>query len=447
MKKNNYNISKVIILLLITVLGSCTVNKQNNRSKKAYSNEYIIPVGGNTYLTSGNRTKDKVSSRGIARWADQESIISTYFKVNKAGAVMLELLLELSEEEAEIKVTMEGESKKVDIPSQAGSVDAGEFEINNPGYVRVDFQGVKGGGRNYATIKEVIVKSADSLNIVYVKDNESNRFYWGRRGPSVHLTYNLPQEQNFKWFYNEIVVPEGEDPIGSYFMANGFGEGYFGMQVNSEEERRVLFSVWSPFRTDDPSEIPEDQKIKLIEKGTDVYTGEFGNEGSGGQSYYRYNWKAGNTYSFLNAVEPDGKGNTVYTAWFFAPEVGEWKLIASFLRPKTDTWYKRPHSFLENFADSKGYIERKAFYQNQWARSAQGEWVELDGARFTGDDIARRGYRVDYAGGLEENRFFLRNGGFFNETVEIGSNFKRVKSNNPPEIDFQSLKARTGLIN
>ena len=27
----------------------------------------------------------------------------------------------------------------------------------------------------------------------------------------------------------------------------------FGIQVNSDSERRVLFSIWSPFSTDDPS--------------------------------------------------------------------------------------------------------------------------------------------------------------------------------------------------
>jgi hypothetical protein len=41
--------------------------------------------------------------------------------------------------------------------------------------------------------------------------------------------------------------------------------------------------------------------------------------------------------------------------------------IASFLRPKTDMWYGRLHSFLENFIDNSGYIGRRAFYQNQWA--------------------------------------------------------------------------------
>jgi hypothetical protein len=94
---------------------------------------------------------------------------------------------------------------------------------------------------------------------------------------------------------NEITVPAGNDPVGSYFMGNGFGEGYFGIQVNSAIERKVLFSVWSPFETDDPREIPDDKKIILLKKGKEVHAGEFGSEGSGGQSYLKYNWKAFDT--------------------------------------------------------------------------------------------------------------------------------------------------------
>ena len=72
------------------------------------------------------------------------------------------------------------------------------------------------------------------------------------------------------------MVPEGNDVLGSYFMANGFAQGYFGIQVNSPTERRILFSVWSPFHTDDPSEIP-DQAI-LIAADTIVCLGdELGN--------------------------------------------------------------------------------------------------------------------------------------------------------------------------
>ena len=121
----------------------------------------------------------------------------------------------------------------------------------------------------------------------FVRDNENHRFYFGRRDPSVHLSYFMPDDVDVKWFYNELVVDKGDDPIGSYFMANGFGEGYFGIQVNSNSERRILFSVWSPFVTDNPAEIPDSDKIVLLKKGKDVVTGEFGNDGSGGQSFMR----------------------------------------------------------------------------------------------------------------------------------------------------------------
>lgn len=273
----------------------------------------------------------------------------------------------------------------------------------------------------------------------FVKDNENNRFYWGRRGPSVHLTYSLPDSQNFKWFYNEVVVPEGQDPIGSYFMANGFGEGYFGIQVNGPDERRILFSVWSPFQTDDPTTIPEEEKILLLKKGDGVYTGEFGNEGSGGQSYLVYSWKAGDTYKFLNSVEPDGKGNTIYTAYFMDPKVGKWILIASFLRPKTDTWYQRPHSFLENFIPESGNIQRSAYYSNQWARNTNGNWIELTEAKFTGDDIAKRGYRKDFAGGEINGNFYLQNGGFFDQSTELNRMHQRAKKNDTPQINWEDL--------
>ena len=93
------------------------------------------------------------------------------------------------------------------------------------------------------------------------KHNQDNNFYFGKRGPSVHFGYEFPNNIDIKWFYNELTVPTGTDPIGSYHMANGFTEGYFGMQRNSATERRILFSLWSPFETDDPKTIPEDQKI------------------------------------------------------------------------------------------------------------------------------------------------------------------------------------------
>jgi len=107
----------------------------------------------------------------------------------------------------------------------------------------------------------------------------------------VHLSYDVPKDMAVEWFYNEVTVPVGEDLQGSYFMADGFGQGYFGMQVNSPTERHILFSVWSPFQTDDPKAIPDSLRIVLLAKGDGVHAGAFGNEGSGGQSYLNYIWK------------------------------------------------------------------------------------------------------------------------------------------------------------
>ena len=253
------------------------------------------------------------------------------------------------------------------------------------------------------------------------------------------MNYQAPENVNVEWYYNELTVPVGEDKIGSYFMANGFGEGYFGIQVNSAKERRVLFSVWSPFTTDDPKSIPESHKIKMLKKGENVTTGEFGNEGSGGQSYLRYNWIAGNTYKFLLRGKPEGNNSTNYTAYFFAPETGEWKLIASFNRPQTNTYLKRFHSFLENFVPEQGDFSRKVVFNNQWYCDEKGNWQELNTAKFSADDTARRGYRMDYSGGVNGDGFYLKNGGFYNEYTSPGALFTRPFTNNKPVINFNSL--------
>ena len=391
----------------------------------------VIPLGGNTFQSQGSQT-EKISKDGIMNWKYSDTEFSVFVK-------FLELDVFSQENESKISIELNGNSQVLSLSSgQYGFIPLGDFNLVK-GYNEIKLKGLEKSGSDFVKIKNIQVKSSNELALNFVRYDIDNRFYWGRRGPSVHLSYSPPENKNFKWFYNEVTVPEGSDPIGSYFMANGFGEGYFGIQVNSGTERRILFSVWSPFKTDNPGDIPDSEKIKLLKKGKEVYTGEFGNEGSGGQSYLKYNWKAGETYSFLNSVEPDGRGNTIYTAYFMDPEVGKWMLIASFLRPKTDTWYKRPHSFLENFVPESGHLERRASYGNQWLCDAEGNWQELTDAKFTGDDIAKRGYRMDFEGGEKAAQFFLRNGGFFNGEVELNSMHLRKAKGIAPEINFKEL--------
>lgn len=406
---------------------------------------WVVPLGGNAYLTSpAAGSQDMVETSGIRRWSDQTSVFSIYFRTDRAAELNLSLRLKVPEGESVIRATSCGSVFETKVAgAEVRDMPLGKVSTSAAGYVRVDLQGLRKTGAVFAEVGDLLVASAEAeLEIDYVKDAAGNRFYWGRRGPSVHLHYEAPAGKVVEYFHSEVTVPEGQDPPGSYFMANGFGEGYFGMQVNGPDERRILFSVWSPFHTDNPKDIPENQRIQLLAKGGGVHTGEFGNEGSGGQSYLIHPWKAGTTYRFLNRARPDGSGNTIYTAWFFDPEVGEWKLIASFRRPQTNKHLTGMHSFLENFADRNGNRGRMAFHGNQWARDTDGNWHELTKARFTGDDIAQRRYRLDYAGGVKDEIFFMRNGGFFAETVKLESAFEREPTPaKRPDVDPDALEA------
>ena len=73
-------------------------------------------------------------------------------------------------------------------------------------------------------------------------------------------------------FYNEVTIPKGSDVLHSYYMACGFARGYFGIQVNSKTERRVIFSVWDAGNEAvDRNKVAEDNKVQLIAKGEDVF--------------------------------------------------------------------------------------------------------------------------------------------------------------------------------
>lgn len=400
----------------------------------------IVPLAGNAFQTAGEQ-RERISNTGIVSWQHADTEFSVYINSPEPGTFSLSFKPLQLQSDGEITISTGKTVRKVAIAKNQEIISAGRFTFVK-GYNRIVLKGIKKNGTDYARFSELIIDGSGADQLNFIRDNENARYHFGRRGPSVHLGYQLPNDQKFKWFYNEIFVPEGEDPIGSYFMANGFGEGYFGIQVNSPTERRILFSVWSPFNTDNPKEIPDDQKIVLLAKGQDVYTGEFGNEGSGGQSFLRYPWKAGVAYRFLNSIEPDGKGNTIYTAYFFDPRQGDWKLIASFKRPKTNTWYSRPHSFLENFSPENGYIARRVFFQNQWACDSAGNWVELTRARFTGDDIARIEYRLDRDGGLDGNRFYLQNGGFINYASKLNSMHERPAMGQKPVFNPATIESR-----
>jgi hypothetical protein len=393
-----------------------------------------IPLGGNSYVTSG--TSGQVTDEGFYAWNNAETVFSTWLRVNQKGNLKLYLKYNADTDGNVINVSCQGHTFDVTLPKQQTAAFLGHIENVDPGYIRVDFKGVAPlKGAAFATPASLLVSGTATQSMNFVGDFD---YYWGRRGPSVHMNYPIPGGTTAEWFYNEVTVPVGFDPVGSYFMANGFGQGYFGMQVNSASERRILFSVWSPANTDDPNQIAPEDQVLLIKKGTGVSTGSFGNEGSGGQSYLIYNWTAGTAYKFLNRVRPIDGNYSEYTAYFFAPETGTWKLIAQWKRPKIQTYYTGAYSFVENFNKDMGYLTRKAYYRNQWVYTSSGQWVELVDGRFSVDATGRPGWRKDFKGGTDGNGFFLQNCGFFDDFVNPDTPFQRT-AGSQPVVDFDSL--------
>jgi hypothetical protein len=427
---------KIIFSFLVLVLLSTNVLAQDSK------NEIHLPLGGNAFSSFNLENSNTVTDNGIENWTDSKEYFTVYFRVSNPGLVRIS-----TDESAAIqgKSVLEfginNQLKKIEFDeTQKKPILIGEWKIIDTGYVALKIKGISKTNSNFPSISKLTISgSALQGKPAFVPNNDDNFFHWGRRGPSVHLNYEVPEKVNAEWYYNEITVPVNEDVIGSYYMANGFGEGYFGIQVNSEKERRVLFSVWSPFATDDPKSIPESHKIIMLKKGENVQTGEFGNEGSGGQSYLRYNWKAGNKYKFLLHGVPQKDNSTIYTAYFYAPELKKWMLIASFNRPQTNTYLKRFHSFLENFIPEQGNKSRKVLFNNQWYCDDKGVWTEIDSAVFTIDNTGRKGYRMDYSGGVEKGSFYLKDGGFFDEFTKAKTKFTKSLNHNPPAINFGTL--------
>lgn len=449
------NLKKILGLITLTLILGSNVNVSAKSD--------TIPLKGNGYITSPDaeesllsygknhrppHARSKVvntptayideSNNGIGEWNSKESVVSVYFRAENSGTMELSII---AKGHSTITIKCLGKKKNIKLSSdEPKTYKVGTYKVKKAGHVKVDIQGKKiGADGTFGNVLDLIVKSDDMGELAYIRRNYHPHF--GRRGPSVHLNYPLPKDKTIEWFYNEVTVPADYDRVSSYYMACGFGEGYFGFQNNLPARRRVLFSVWSPYVTDNAKEIPDSLRVKLLKKGATVKVQDFGGEGSGGQSFMEYDWKPGNTYKFLMRVRPNGKGWTEYTAYFCDAADGKWRLMACFLRPVTDTWYRNAHSFLENFNPVMGYKSRRATYNNQWARTVDGEWIPITEAVFTHCDTGRTGKRLDYTGGADENGFYLMMGGFFDEYTKGYTRFQRKNgTGKAPEIDFNSLE-------
>ena len=423
------------------------------------SNVVVVPFAGNVYVTkaSGDLYSEAAATidsykGSLVSWSKESTVLSFYIRVSGTGTLSLRVDASNDPGTKSSTLTFSYGGKSYPVAVTSGSVttyDVGTFQVAEPGYVKIDISGSKASpaGAQLARISDFKVSGqalAGKRNFLPQSALEDS--YWCRRGPSVHFHYTLP-DADVEWFYNEAVVPEGSDVPCTYFMLTGFRQGYMGIQTHVNAPNSILFSVWSPYETDKPGEIPDSMKVTMLRKGAGVTVQDFGGEGSGGQSFMTYPWKAGKTYKTLVHVRPDGKGSTDFTG-YFCDETGTWHLLASFKRPQTNTWYDGAHSFLECFMPESSIYTTEVHFKNQWARLTDGTWKEVTQAKFTCDNTGKSGERVDYFGAVQGDELILKHCGFFSGFTEYGTMFTRASSGasgstsgSAPVIDFAALEA------
>ncbi|MEP6726838.1 MAG: DUF3472 domain-containing protein [Bacteroidota bacterium] len=370
---------------------------------------------------------------GVHNWTNTKQQLQYFFNVANSGSLSIYLLMKNSSPGSQLQVAVVNKKFVVNVPSANifKRVFAGTVDIKTPGFYSINIAALKKAGTTIGDIQSIELSGKAAEGVQF---NAKPR----RNAASVHLRYTIPDTTKAVSFYSELTVPAGADPQHTYYMACGFARGYFGIQVNSSTERRVIFSVWDAGKEEmDRNKVPEEKKVQLMGKGIGVIAEGFGNEGTGGHSHLVYNWKAGETYKFLVTALPDSAPKTtIYTGYFFMPETGKWKLIAAFKAPEDGKYLNHLYSFLENFVGVNGQLQRKAFYGNQWVRAENGQWSEITKASFSYDATGKAKDRLDYGAGSAGDKFYLWNGGFQTADAKYADTFSRKAVIQNPAIDF-----------
>jgi len=256
---------------------------------------------------------------------------------------------------------------------------------------------------------------------------------------SVHLQYPGPEADAY---YNEATVRDSAD--GTFFMACGFRMGYFGMQELGSGRKVVLFSVWEPGNQNNPDATPEDRRVKLLDQGNGVEVKRFGGEGTGGQSFYKYDWQPGQTCRFLVTARPDGE-RTVFTGYFYVEGEERWQPMATFSTMASGKLLHGYNSFVEDFRRNRisATKARSAQFGNGWVRTSDGAWHRLDKARFTAD--GNPATNID--AGTRDGRYFLATGGQTeNDGTKLWASMELPQDDAAPPTDLPVLPKSDGVL-
>lgn len=404
----------------------------NSATISLYSSGYIYPRQGDE--------QGAIQEDGWNDWKDAKESACIFFLPQQAGELFVALKVKSSSGNAALTISLDESKKGVEVAvpqsSEYITLPVGAFTVDNKQYHHIVIRGLRKSGDYFPQVQAIVVSGE------VAKDIKFNRSPY-RGAPSTHLRYVVPGDSTVKWFYSEVSVPdEVKNSVNAYYETNGFNGGYGGIQLNNLIERRFIFSVWSKYNTNDPKEIPTDYAVNLKQKGPSVFTGEFGNEGSGGHSHLVYPWQTGKTYRVLTGIKAVAGDSTTFISWYAAPEDNySWHLMAEWTQNKSGAkpGLKGLYAFVENFGPN-GNDYFKAYYGNQWICTPSGNWVELTKVSFSTTANPQKHQRYDYGAGVENDKFYMFSGGFKQlNNISPGDYLQRKATGVAPRIDFSAL--------
>lgn len=412
---------KQIIRTAMVVLLGCSADSGAALRIPAHT-AYIDPDANGARVSANS---------GITDWRSATNRVLWFGEFKSSGELKVGLALRLpSNAVSKLRLTLAGDSHEATTRGAGTNeveMDFGRFEIKNPGYQRFAVESLNDDGKPFGDLSALLLDGPATNDAHF---NLKPR----RNAASVHLRYPVPRGTNVAAFYCEMTGLD--DPVHTYYMACGWHRGYFGMQVNSRTERRIIFSVWdSGNEAVSRAKVADSNRVMLVAKGESVYASDFGNEGTGGHSHLKYNWKTGEAQRFLVTAQPTNSTFTIFSGYWFHPEKQKWMLISSWRAPKDGGYLRSLYSFSEDFVGNNGHLRRKAFYANQWVQTDAGQWMELTDASFSYDSTGRAD-RFDRFMGVENGQFFLSHGGFVPGITKSGEKFSRPGTGRAPVIQL-----------
>lgn len=442
----------IFLFAQVLLLGLVGCTQKESPSTAKIADTFVVPAN-KAYAEPFSPNFDKISipvgwpetKDVISKWSGTDANVAWYLYQKKGSYdfyldndvtkdIRLAFDLKISQcydlgfETISRKIEFDGKGKE-------DTLFCAHVVIPQDGYYKYELKPLQDPDNNI-TIRSLIFNSFEPDGQVNHTDYQSS--------PSVHLSFSStePTTKSYDWLYEEILVPEGGDPLATFYMSIGFYRGYLGIQTNSDTERRVLFSVWDSKDAENDKTTTKADFVTLVDKDETTTTNSFGGEGTGGQSYAKdANWQTGKPVKFLMNVRPQANNSVILSAWYCL-DGGEWKYVASWRAPKEKRFFDGFYSFIENYGYTNGQLRREAYYYNAWGcENETGKWVNFNKVRFSNTD-GKEGQRVDYEQGVSPNypdRFYMASGGY---TPTLKTENEMPALTKAPELNLESFKQR-----